>query len=174
MSKALIAACLSLSCLLLVQCKPAPEAGKSEVGKSGTAKPNTQGGPDMGFDVKLSFTPAALSALKAADDNYAVDASYYAYPTETSMSKANRLHQLELGDEEIGAYVSTTQVHITGNTVDRSLLTDIKGPAMVLVRAYSIARVGNETDRLSCNNYRDTLERAQSGPVTLSCDIVKP
>ena len=165
MPKALTAIAFVLPCLLLAQC----DAGKKATGNEiGTNVEN----PAVAFDVEIEMTPAAAARFKATGDTLVVDVAYYGYPTEAARDKVNSLHQIDLGQEKVGALATSTQVHVPGGGLNQKALSDVMGgQAMVLIDGYSITPESNEDSQVRCNYYRDRLEMARSQSPVLKCDI---
>jgi hypothetical protein len=120
------------------------------------------------FTVAVTFTPAAVSALKAANEGVTLDAYYYGAPAEATKEKANEAGQIELGEDFIPVDPAAPNVHIAGNGIDQVHLTAVAdGKVQVEVRAYS------GTDRANlfkCTPVTAALADLQARPATLACD----
>ena len=120
------------------------------------------------YTVAVTFTPAAVSALKAANEGATLDAYYYGAPTEATKEKANEAGQIELGQDFIALDPAAPTVHVAGNGVDQAHLTAVSdGKVQVELRVYS------GTDRanlLKCAPVTATLADLQAKTATVACD----
>ena len=165
MSKAAVA--LALCCLLLAACGKY----KADGGKDGQSfAPD----PARAFDVRAELTPRAAAKLRALGDNLVIDTSYYGYPTDAAMPKANRLHQIDLGLEKIVVMPPANKAHMLGRMNTKGVADVTNGEVMLLVNGYSVTPVGAKDDQISCNYYRDRIDQAQAKPPVLQCDIETP
>ncbi len=128
------------------------------------------GGPKFkpDFTVAVTFTPAAMAALKAANETVTLDAYYYGAPTEATKERANEDGQIELGQDLVTVDPANPTVHVTGAGLDQVHLTAVEGSKVsVELRAYS------GTDRanlLKCAPVTAALADLQAKPVTIACD----
>lgn len=169
MSKAVaaLALCgLSLGCFSLAACSKY----KADGGKDGQSfAPD----PARAFIVSAVLTDRAAAKLKALGDNLVVDTSYYGYPTDAALPKANRLRQIDLGQEKIVVLPPDYKAHMLGRMNSKGV-TDITGDVMVLVNGYSVTPVGAKDDQISCGYYRAGIGLAQNKAPVLQCDIETP
>jgi hypothetical protein len=162
-----IAAALVCCSLSLVACSQY----KADGGKDGQSfAPD----PARAFEVSAELTPRAAAKLKALGDNLVIDTSYYGYPTEAAMSKANSLHQIDLGQEKIVVLPPANTAHMLGRMNTKGVADVARGEVMLLVNGYSVTKVGAKDDQVSCNYYRARIDQAQAKPPVLQCDIETP
>ncbi|ESQ85930.1 hypothetical protein AEAC466_01750 [Asticcacaulis sp. AC466] len=152
--------------LCLTQCSPY----KADGGKGGQ---DFAPSPAHAFDVSADITPAAAARLKSLGDGLVIDVSYYGYPTPASQSKANQIHQIDLGQEKVGVAPEAPKAHIAGRLNVAGIADIAGGDVMVLVNGYSVTKVGAKDDQVKCAYYRDRLTMAQKSAPTLKCDLEK-
>lgn len=120
------------------------------------------------YNASVTFTPAAVAALKAAGESVTLDAYYYGAPTEAAKGKANEAGQIELGQDLTPVDPASPSVHIAGKGILQDNLPMVDGgKVMVELRAYS------GTDRenlLTCTTVRASLADLQAKPATIACD----
>ena len=118
------------------------------------------------YMLTVTFTPAALAALKAANEGVTLDAYYYGAPVDPA--KANEDGQIELGQDFVAVDPAAPSVHVTGAGIDQPHLNAVTGGKItVWLRAYS------GTDRanlLKCAPLTAALSDLQAKPATLACD----
>jgi|GEM_PF-1273297 len=162
-----IAAVLALACLSLIQCSKY----KADGGKDGQSfAPD----PARAFEVSAELTSRAAERLKALGDNLVIDTSYYGYPTDAAREKANRLHQIDLGQEKIVVAPPGFGAHMLGRMNTKGVADITNGEVMLLVNGYSVTPVGAKDDQVACNYYRARIDQAQAKPPVLQCDIETP
>lgn len=126
-----------------------------------------------GFDVALTFTPAATAKLKALGKPAVVDAFYYGLPTPATAGKVDEDGHITLGQNFTTADGQNQTVSLTGNAVDPAMLDKIKDKAVsVTVRAYLDPTAG-VANVLNCSQFDGPLTNAQTKAVTISCDVAK-
>lgn len=120
------------------------------------------------YDVSVTLTPAATTALKAANETMTLDAYYYGAPTDTTKEKVNEAGQIEMGQDLVSVDAAAPKVHVAGAGIDQVHLTAIDGGKVsVELRAYS------GTDRanlLKCTPITAALTDLQAKPATIACD----
>jgi len=119
------------------------------------------------YTVSVTFTPAAVAALKAANESVVLDAYYYGAPTDAMKSKANEAGQIELGQDLTAVDPASPTVHVAGKGILQNDLALTDGKIDVELRAYS------GTDRenlLKCAPVTAALADLQARPATIACD----
>jgi hypothetical protein len=120
------------------------------------------------YTVAVTFTPAALAALKAANESATLDSYYYGAPTETAKGKANEDGQIELGQDLTPVDPASPSVHVAGKGILQGNLPMVEGGKITVeLRAYS------GTDRenlLKCTTVTAPLGDLQAKPAAIACD----
>lgn len=122
------------------------------------------------YDVKVTFTPAALSALQKAEVGAVVDATYFGAPTTETKDKVNDDGVIVVGEDLAEIDAKDQTVHLTGKGVVVSSLKAIDSAPSVEVRVYSGTTKANV---LGCNTFKDAVKTAQAAPVAITCDVPK-
>ncbi len=120
------------------------------------------------FSASVTFTPAALSALKAANETAFLEAYYYGAPTETTKEKANESGQIELGEDQVTFDPATPSVHVAGNGLDLEHLKSVEGGKVSV--DLSVHSGTDRADVIKCQATTAALTDLQTKPVTLTCD----
>ena len=130
--------------------------------------------PAVGYDVAVSFTPAAQSKMKTLKQKAVIDGYYYGLPVEATKDKVNDDGQIELGQNLAEIDATDQTVKMTGDGVDPKLPTTSYADAkvLVLVRVYSSTDAGTK-NQLSCDTFEGTLTEAHKAPVKITCDVSK-
>ncbi|HEX7799959.1 MAG TPA: hypothetical protein VF402_06395 [Asticcacaulis sp.] len=126
-----------------------------------------------GFDVALSFTPAASAKLKALGQKAVVDAYFYGLPTEATAAKVDEEGHINLGESFASADGADQTTRIDANAIDPAMMDKIKkDSAAVTVRAYLDPTAG-VANMLDCSIFNGPLIAAQARPVAIRCDLMK-
>jgi hypothetical protein len=122
------------------------------------------------YSVSVTLTPAAIAALKAANEGVILEADYFGIPTEATREKANEAGQIELGLDLVPVDPATSSVSVAGKGLDRQHLTAVEGSKVsVSLRAYSGT---DRADVVRCTSVTAGLTDVQAKPVTITCDAV--
>ncbi|MDI7775700.1 hypothetical protein [Asticcacaulis sp. EMRT-3] len=126
-----------------------------------------------GYQVALSFTPAAAAQLKALGKQVVVDGYYYADPVPASADRVDDTGHINMGEDQVMVEGHDQTVVMTGNGLAPDMKGRIKdGTLSVTVRAYLDPAAGM-ANILTCNQYDGLLSGAQAKPVTIQCDLKK-
>ena len=120
------------------------------------------------YTVTVTFTPAAVAALKAADESPTLEAYYYGIPTPATQDKVNEAGQIEMGLDFVPVDPDVANVHVAGKGLDLAHLTSIDGGKITVeLRAYSRT---DRADVLKCTKLTAALTDLQVKPATITCD----
>jgi len=120
------------------------------------------------YTASVTFTPAALAALKAANETVFLQAYYYGAPTDATKEKANEAGQIELGEDLVTFDPATPSVHVTGNGLDLEHLKSVDGGKVsVELNAHSGT---DRADVIKCSTVTAALTDLQAKPATIACD----
>lgn len=120
------------------------------------------------YTVSVTFTPAAVAALKTAGESVTLDAYYYGAPTEAAKSKTNEAGQIELGEDFVTVDPAASPVHVAGAGILQQELPQVEGGKIdVNLRAYSGA---DRENLLTCTTVTAGLADLQAKSMTIACD----
>lgn len=126
-----------------------------------------------GFDVAVSFTPAASAKLKELGKKAVVDAYFYGLPTEATAGKADDEGHINLGEAFASIDGSDQTVTIKGDVIDPAMMANIKTDSTaVTVRAYLDPTAGI-ANVLDCSIFNGPVSAAKAKPVAIACDVAK-
>ncbi|ESQ93004.1 hypothetical protein ABAC460_01765 [Asticcacaulis sp. AC460] len=165
--KAIVTFAAMTALLVLTGCDDGPKA----VAKG---KPWT-GAPLPVHEIGIELDDAATKALDAADDKLRITVKYYGLPTAQSASKANALHELEMGVESYVIDRKAKSFTIKGDGVDVTLLPDTAdGQIQYKANAIGTSQSNLFHDIIDCSIPRGVLTQPQAAPKVMTCTIKKP
>ena len=126
---------------------------------------------DTGYEVAVTFTPAATAAMKKLGQGATVESFFYGAPVEAAGDKVDEEGHIPAGMDQVDIDISTQTVKMTGNGIDPDIMAHIVGgkPSLT-VRVYSSTTAGTP-NQLDCTTFDGTLAAAQSVPVAIACDV---
>lgn len=145
-------------------------AGLASCGKAGDKPASGNANASYAYDVAVTFTPAAITALQKTGVGAVVDAGYFGAPSAAFKDKANDAGEIELGQDVAAIDARDQSVHLTGKGIVVDSLKAIEGTPSVEIRVYSDTTTANV---LGCTVFRDTISTAEAKPVAITCDVPK-
>jgi hypothetical protein len=156
---------LSLTAMALVQCSP----------KADTSAASTAASPaaiDYGYDIALTFTPAALEKIKARGSQMEISALYYGNARPSTVQLADpKDGTIHLNTDTLQVEAKDQTVHMTGAGAQTENLKHITGQKpLALINIYS-TKDGKKDGLIGCGVFQDYVESAQARPVAIHCDV---
>ncbi len=160
----LILAATATAALALCQCSPKADT-------AGAAAMASSSAPSFAYDVALTFTPAAIDAVKARKQKVTVQVLYYGNVTPASAALADpKDATLHLNTDVMEVEPVNQTLHMTGAGANAPHLKDITGhKPLALLVVY--AGKSPQTSSIHCTDFQDYVSSAQQNPVTLKCDV---
>lgn len=165
MKKSILILSLGVAVLPLTQCSPKAEAPAA----SASATPAAI---DYGYDIALSFTPAALEKIKARGSQMEISALYYGNARPSTVQLADpKDGTIHLNTDTLQVEARDQTVHMTGAGAQTENLQHITGQKpLVLINIYS-TKGGRKDGLIGCGVFQDYVESAQAKPVAIHCDL---
>lgn len=165
MKKSILILSLGMAVLPLTQCSPKAEAPAASTSATPAAI-------DYGYDIALSFTPAALEKIKARGSQMEISALYYGNARPSTVQLADpKDGTIHLNTDTLQVEARDQTVHMTGAGAQTENLQHITGQKpLVLINIYS-TKDGKKDGLIGCGVFQDYVESAQAKPVAIHCDL---
>ncbi|MFD1703387.1 hypothetical protein ACFSCV_10265 [Methylopila henanensis] len=125
----------------------------------------------VAFDVNVTLSKKAASALAAASEGIVVGASYSAEPLPSARKHAGEIGEIDLGSEQVEIPGKPGTAHVSGSKLRTDRLKWITGPILLNINVYS-ARKGGPDNILACDFFDGKLADVRS-PITLRCALIE-
>ncbi|CAL4866576.1 hypothetical protein MMA231_00819 [Asticcacaulis sp. MM231] len=126
---------------------------------------------NTGYEVAVTFTPAATAAMKKLGQGATVEGFFYGAPVEAAKDKVDEDGHIPAGMDQVDIAANTQTVKMPGSGIDPDVMTHIaSGKPSLMVRVYSSTTAGTP-NQLDCTTFNGTLAAAQTAPVAIACDI---
>ncbi|ESQ75514.1 hypothetical protein [Asticcacaulis sp. AC402] len=118
----------------------------------------------LGFDIALTFSPAARAKLGEIKEKVNVAAMYWGEPTDKAASIADEMGQIDLGRDDVMVEPADQTVHVAGTGLKTASLADITSTPYVLVNIYT-ARTVNPDNLLDCGFFEGPISPATTAAI---------
>lgn len=154
----------SLCVLALAACsKPESAAAPAEAQKPA----------GFGYDVALSFTPAAVEKVTKRGDAVTISALYYGNATPASVSLADPSDgTIHLNTDTLAVEPKDQTVHMTGDGVKVPNFDKITGKKPLVQLTVFASKAGKKDPAIACSVFQDYVASAQAAPVKIRCDVI--
>ncbi len=156
---------VSVCGLALAACSPKP--AETSADNSQASKPE-----GYGYDVALTFTPAAAAKVAQRGDKVTIAALYYGNATPASVALADAKDgTIHLTTDLVETDASDHPVHMTGagaNVPNLQYITQKK--PLVQLNIYA-SKAGKKDPVIACSVFQDYVASAQLAPVAIHCDV---
>lgn len=147
---------------------------------AGCSKPEEAAAPaeapkpaGFGYDVALSFTPAAIDKVTKRGDTVTISALYYGNATPASVSLADPSDgTIHLNTDHVEVEAKDQTVHMTGEGVNTPNFDKITGKKPLVQLNVFASRAGKKDPVIACSVFQDYVASAQAAPVKIRCDVV--
>lgn len=131
--------------------------------------------PEWAFDISIQMTPEALANLKG-DKKVSVNITYFGRVVPGGRQEADAFGRILLGTDQFSANYDNPHLHLTGGSIDQSLLGDVmNGEINLRIMVDSLkARRPNEPPYVECRNYYGTITAAHMKAPVITCDKYRP
>ena len=148
----------------LCQCSPQPAPAPPEAAKA----------PDFGYDVALTFTPAAREKIGKSGDKVSLEALYYGNPTTQTAALADANDgTIHLDTDTLETDASDHSVHMDGKgvTSSKNFPYIVEHKPLVLLTVHA-THDGKRTQLIGCGGFQDYVSVAQTRPIPIRCDLL--
>ncbi len=132
-------------------------------------KPKPEKPGPYAFDFVIRMSPKSEAVMKKTPGIF-VDAWYFGDAAPAYRAKADQLNRIELGDERWNFSNTTRRVHIEGQPIDTSKLSQTSDG---VARVFLTADINSNDPGyvLTCHSFIGPIRQAQEHPQTLDCQF---